>query len=69
MTAEHPVVNSSAISDVGYDRLTGELSIRFNDGTFYQYKNVPLYEYTGFIAAASMGRYFNQFIRDRYPVI
>ena len=63
---EHPVINSSAISDVSYDRLSGELSVKFKDGSFYQYISVPLYEYTGFIASVSMGRYFNQFIRNRY---
>ena len=34
-------VSSSNLSAVGYDSLTGTLSIEFHDGRLYEYYNVP----------------------------
>lgn len=60
-------VRSSAISAVGYDPSTGRMKIRFtSQGTIYDFCGVPQHIYDGLMNAASIGTYYDRFIRDRY---
>lgn len=57
------------VSSTAFDRVewtAGKLSIWFDKGGRYDYFGVPEHVYTGLLHAESKGRYFNQFIRDRY---
>lgn len=61
-----PAVSSSAMYRVEYDEQTRQLDIWFNGTGRYSYYRVPPAIYTGLLAAASKGSYFNAHIRDRY---
>jgi len=58
-------VDSSAISEIGYDGST--LSIRFREsGRVYDHPKVPYSVYEGLMHASSKGAFYNRFIRGRY---
>ena len=59
-------VDSSDLSAVGYDSITGTLTIEFNSGGIYEYYNVPQNIYDGLMNDSSKGKYFHRFIRDVY---
>lgn len=59
-------VSSSNIASIGYDPSQRILEIEFNDGSIYQYDNVPQGEYDGLMNASSHGQYFHQHIKDVY---
>jgi len=59
-------VNSSNLSAVGYDSFSRTLHISFHSGGTYAYYGVPETIYLGLMSAASHGKYFNAFIRNRY---
>jgi len=59
-------VSSSAIRQIGYDKSTQMLGIVFDGGNSGQYSGVPIDVYNEFIKAPSIGKYFNQFIKDKY---
>jgi len=61
-------VSSSDIRSVGYDGQNKTLEIEFNSGGIYQYYSVPLEVYNALMSAPSHGRYFHQFIKDRFRV-
>ena len=50
---------------VGYRK--GMLEIEFPDGDVYRYFDVPQLLFLQFLRADSMGAFFNERIRDRYP--
>ena len=60
-------VKSRNLRSVGYDRSTQTLEVEFNSGGIYQYFHVSENVYTGLMDASSHGRYFNHFIKNRYP--
>lgn len=59
-------VNSSAIAEIGYDRIKETLKVVFNSGSEYEYTGVSEAEYKNFVGAPSVGRYYNMKIRSRY---
>lgn len=60
-------VESTAISRIGYDPEEKVLLIQFKEsGVYYCYYEVPKSVYLDFIAAESIGRYFNQEIKGQY---
>lgn len=59
-------VDSSNISEIGYDQQFSTLEIMFLDGKVYQYFDVPQHVHEGLIAAASIGKYFHTEIRGIY---
>lgn len=61
-----PYLNSSAIARVEYDRASMQLQIWFHDTGLYTYYGVPESTYFGLVTASSAGRYFNDYIKDRY---
>jgi hypothetical protein len=64
-----PYVSSSAIARVEYDPSTRHLQVWFHgSGGPYTYYGVPQYVYDALICAASIGSYFNAYIRDQYSI-
>ena len=62
-------VNSSAIASIGYDPTASLLEIEFKEsGSVYRYYGVSQPVYKNMMSASSIGRYYNQVIRGRYPV-
>lgn len=66
MEIELKEVKSSNISHVGYQPVTLTLLVKFKSGTTYSYAGVPAEEHQKFIAAESVGRHFQAFIRDKF---
>lgn len=59
-------IHSTAIARVYYSARRHELFVSFASGRVYVYFLVPQREYDGFLAAPSLGRYFNERIRGCY---
>ena len=59
-------VSSSNLSSVGYDVKTKTLEIQFNDGSIYQYYQVPQDVYVGLMKAESHGKYFYAVIQNSF---
>lgn len=66
-TMERKAVSSSTIAEVGYDAATCVLEVAFVNGRIYRYFAVPPRVHAGLIVADSVGRYFNECIRNVYP--
>jgi hypothetical protein len=62
-------LRSSNLTAASYDITRSVLSIEFHGGRVYEYDGVPRTVYAGLLGAASHGRYFHQWIRDRYPTV
>ncbi len=60
-------VKSSNIKSIGYNESQQLLEVEFTNGTVYQYKDVPRDKYQALIEADSIGRYFMQNIRGKFP--
>lgn len=59
-------VTSEAIREVDYDPAARILFIRFQDGDWYRYFDVPAGVHRALMAAPSHGRYFQAHVRERY---
>jgi hypothetical protein len=59
-------VSSSNIDAIGYDEGSQTLEIEFKTGSIYQYSGVAAHIYDGFLRATSKGRFFDQFVRNRF---
>ncbi len=66
---ERTPVISSNIAAIGYNEDNQVLEIEFNNGSVYQYSDVPSSERDGIMSAESKGRYFHANIRERYPYV
>jgi len=60
-------VASSSLSAIGYEN--GTLVVAFRDGRAYRYDGVPQGIADGLARAASKGRYYQAFVRGRYPSV
>lgn len=60
-----PVVSSN-LRSVGYDSELKILEIEFKEGRVYSYNNVPNEIHQGLIKASSKGKFFSNYIRDRF---
>jgi hypothetical protein len=60
------LVESEAIAEIDYERRSSTLLVRFVDGAWYSYFEVPPHVHAAFVAADSHGRFFQYNIRDRY---
>ena len=58
-------VCSSNIQSVGYDQ--GNLLVDFKNGRRYVYHGVSLALFNGLVHAPSVGKFFDQSIKNRYP--
>jgi len=59
-------VSSSAIIAIGYEATTKTLLVEFNNGSCYQYFEVPTRTYEALAKAPSKGTFFSTRIRDRF---
>ncbi|WP_123599080.1 KTSC domain-containing protein [Pseudomonas frederiksbergensis] len=59
-------VSSSNIASVGYEPGTSTLQVEFNDGSVYDYYDVPEDTYTALIGAGSVGSFFHSNIRNTF---
>ena len=57
---------STAIVNLTYDDETGELFMTFKDGRGYVIANFPEIELERWLGSASIGGYFNAFVRGNY---
>ena len=63
---EREQVKSSNIKSVGYDPALQLLEIEFQDGSVYQYNDVPRRVRDELMTAPSLGSYFHANIRGGY---
>lgn len=61
---EREPVSSSLVESVGYDPDEEMLEVELKNGRVYQYLEVSESTYQEFLAADSLGRYFNRHIRE-----
>lgn len=59
-------VESEAIAEIRYDAGRSIMRVRFVDGDWYSYFEVPGQVHEAFVAAVSHGRFFQDQIRGRY---
>jgi hypothetical protein len=62
-------VSSSNLASVGYNPATCVLEVEFLNGSIYQYWGVPLWVYSGLMAAASKGSYLYRKVKGFYRKI
>lgn len=62
----HPVFSSN-IASIGYDPGSQTLEVEFQNGSVYQYYNVPQGTYDKFITAPSKGKFLAYQIKDFFP--
>ncbi len=59
-------LNSSMIRSAGYDKDNNKLSVKFNDGHVYEFRDVPENVYTELKNSDSAGTFFNTTVRGQY---
>ncbi len=59
-------VSSSIIESIGYDPSTAILEVEFAEGGLYEYFMVPHSTYIGLLRSGSKGRFFGEFVRNKY---
>jgi hypothetical protein len=60
-------ITSPVIAEIGYDRQTSIMELKFTTGRVYRYFMIPAAVFEGLLESESIGRHFNIEIRDRYP--
>lgn len=60
------VVSSSSLRSIGYDARTRTLEVEFASGSVYRYGPVPSEVWSALRRADSKGKYFQEFVRDRF---
>jgi KTSC domain len=60
-------IASSVIAELGYDRQTSIMELKFRTGRVYRFYMIPAAVFEALLESESAGRYFNKEIRDRYP--
>ena len=61
------MVLSTEIEWIGYEEKKSMLQVEFIEGGIYQYQNVQKNVYEDFLSAESHCRYFETFVKGRYP--
>lgn len=59
-------VDSSNVAAVGYEEDSLTLQVEFNNGSTYQYFDVPQAIFDGLLGASSVGQYLNQNVKGTY---
>jgi hypothetical protein len=60
-------IDSTSIQTVDYDTVNQELTINFHEGSVAVHHNVPLRAYIELLDAESTGRFYNEFIKGKFP--
>ena len=63
---ERQSVSSSNLRSIGYDHSSSTLEVEFNNGSIYQYFDVPQHIYSEIMSAGSHGQYLAQNIKGVY---
>ena len=64
---ERAAVRSKEIAIVGYEDETQTLEIAFRNGGVYRYTQVPRDIYDRLMSAESLGVYFEQNVKNKFP--
>jgi hypothetical protein len=59
-------INSSNLKNAKYETETKDLTMTFNNGSIYLYKNVPWEVFVKFRMSESQGKFFNANIAKKY---
>jgi hypothetical protein len=59
-------LQSTSLHAATYQDQSALLELEFRDGTSYRYLGVPEQVYQELLRSESKGRYFNQYIRNRF---
>lgn len=59
-------VDSSNVAAIGYDEASQTLQVEFNNGSTYQYFDVPQAIFDSLLGASSVGQYLNQNVKGNY---
>lgn len=59
--------DSTTLASASYDHIRRQLQLDFHDGARYTYSAVAPALFRDLISAPSKGRFFNQYIRGRFP--
>jgi len=60
------VVDSSSLRSIGYDAAALTLEVEFRNGSVYRYANVPSELWGRFRRAESVGKFFQDHVRDQF---
>ena len=63
---EFITVQSSVIKNVWYKPSLASLVVDYNNGSSYEYLDVPYFIFEGFRSAESKGRFINKHIKTRF---
>jgi hypothetical protein len=66
---ERTKVESSNIASIGYDQASTTLEIEFQNGSVYQYFEVPLEIFQNFIQAGSKALFFSEKIKGYFSYV
>lgn len=61
------VVDSSSLRSIGYDRRSQTLEVEFKNGGIYRYAGISAELWNQLRLAESIGRFFQDHVRDRFP--
>ena len=59
-------VSSSMIQEIGFDKEKEILEVEFNTGNIFQYEDVPEEIYDDLMEGVSIGKTFNELIRNKF---
>lgn len=59
-------VQSSNVKAIGYDPITSQLRVEFNNGGVYNYEDVPAETYRGLMASHSKGAFLAANIKGKH---
>lgn len=62
-------IESTTMTSIKYDMNGRELRIVFKNGSVCRYQNVPLDIYLALLGAAGKDRFFNEYVKDRFPLL
>lgn len=62
-------LQSTSLNAATYQEQSASLELEFRSGAIYRYRGVPEPVYQELLRAESKGRYFNQYIRNRFSSI
>lgn len=62
-------VNSSNVKSVGYNSILKLLEVEFNNGSVYEYIDVPKELYDAFISSDSLGKFVHSHLKNKFRTI
>jgi len=61
--------DSSVIAYVSYQKDSERLNVKFKSGGVYTYSGVTQNRFTRLCRSESIGRYYAEFVKGKYPVV